>query len=110
MKITRKPDMRKCPVNLSLNTELVFQARGYTDNLSLVVESLLAEYIEIHRKRAPAACRSGQGCRSHGRRMERLQRPPRRIRGRIFHALNDGWRNSRSSATWAGIATSFRTS
>ncbi len=60
MKITRKPDMRKRPVNLSLNTELVFQARGYTDNLSLVVESLLAEYIENERRQRAEAVKAAE--------------------------------------------------
>jgi antitoxin CcdA len=37
--------MRKRPVNLTLSEDLVDQARGITDNLSGVVELLLAEYI-----------------------------------------------------------------
>lgn len=35
----------KRAVNLSLNSDLVAQARGVTGNLSEVVESLLAEFI-----------------------------------------------------------------
>ena len=37
---------RKRPVNLTLNEDLVGQAKSMTDNLSGVVESLLAEFVE----------------------------------------------------------------
>ena len=37
---------RKRPVNLSLNEDLVAQARELTDNLSGVVEHLLTDYVE----------------------------------------------------------------
>ena len=36
---------RKRPVNLTLNEDLVNQAKGLTDNLSQVVESLLSAYL-----------------------------------------------------------------
>jgi antitoxin CcdA len=36
---------RKRPVNLTLNEDLVNQAKGLTDNLSQVVESLLSGYV-----------------------------------------------------------------
>jgi antitoxin CcdA len=36
---------RKRPVNLTLNEDLVLQAKGLTDNLSQVVESLLSGYL-----------------------------------------------------------------
>ena len=36
---------RKRPVNLTLNEDLVNQAKGLTDNLSQVVESLLSVYV-----------------------------------------------------------------
>jgi antitoxin CcdA len=36
---------RKRPVNLTLNEDLVSQAKGLTDNLSQVVESLLSDYV-----------------------------------------------------------------
>jgi len=36
---------RKRPVNLSLNEELVDQARVLTDNLSALVEDLLRQYV-----------------------------------------------------------------
>lgn len=41
---------RKRPVNLTLNEDLVLQARAITDNLSGVVESLLAEFVEHERQ------------------------------------------------------------
>jgi antitoxin CcdA len=48
---------RKRPVNLTLNEDLVDQARKITDNLSGVVESLLADYLaqEAQRRAADAA-------------------------------------------------------
>jgi antitoxin CcdA len=47
---------QKRPVNLTLNEDLVAQARAVTDNLSAVVESLLAEYVaEEQRRRAAEA-------------------------------------------------------
>lgn len=36
---------RKRPVNLTLNEDLVIQAKSLTDNLSGVVESLLSGYV-----------------------------------------------------------------
>jgi antitoxin CcdA len=36
---------RKRPVNLTLNEDLVTQAKGLTDNLSQVVESLLSGFV-----------------------------------------------------------------
>ncbi|HTD74730.1 MAG TPA: type II toxin-antitoxin system CcdA family antitoxin [Steroidobacteraceae bacterium] len=36
---------RKRPVNLTLNEDLVNQAKGLTDNLSQVVETLLSGYL-----------------------------------------------------------------
>jgi antitoxin CcdA len=37
---------RKRPVNLTLNEDLVAQARSLTENLSGVVEHLLADFVE----------------------------------------------------------------
>jgi antitoxin CcdA len=37
---------RKRPVNLTLNEDLVSQAKSMTDNLSAVVESLLSEFVD----------------------------------------------------------------
>lgn len=41
----------KRPVNLSLNEDLVRQARTFTGNLSEQVEKLLAEYVTEEQKR-----------------------------------------------------------
>ena len=38
-------EARKRPVNLTLNEDLVQQAKGMTDNLSGVVESLLSDFV-----------------------------------------------------------------
>ena len=51
MKFTYDTEARKRPVNLTLNEDLVVQARVLTDNLSGVVESLLAGYVERERQR-----------------------------------------------------------
>ena len=40
----------KRPVNLSLNEDLVAQARALTNNLSAEVESLLAAYVQQQRQ------------------------------------------------------------
>lgn len=40
---------RKRAVNLTLNADLVDRVRGFTDNLSGVVETLLADYLEQQR-------------------------------------------------------------
>jgi antitoxin CcdA len=45
---------RKRPVNLTLNEDLVTEARGLTGNLSAVVESLLAEFVAQERQRRAA--------------------------------------------------------
>jgi post-segregation antitoxin (ccd killing protein) len=44
----------KRPVNLTLNEDLVAQARAVTDNLSAVVEALLADYIAAEQQRRAA--------------------------------------------------------
>ena len=49
-----KPPTRKRPVNLTLNEDLVSHAKSMTDNLSGVVESLLAEFIERERRKRMA--------------------------------------------------------
>ena len=51
MKTAYNADARKRPVNLTLNEDLVVQARGMTGNLSAVVESLLADYVEQEGRR-----------------------------------------------------------
>jgi antitoxin CcdA len=58
MKATYDMKARKRPVNLTLNEDLVVQARGLTDNLSRVVESLLAGYVEHERQQRLANARS----------------------------------------------------
>jgi len=45
MKSSYDPEARKRPVNLTLNEDLVGQAKRMTDNLSAVVESLLADFV-----------------------------------------------------------------
>jgi len=45
MKSMQSNPVRKRPVNLTLNEELVTQAKGMTNNLSGVVEQLLADYV-----------------------------------------------------------------
>ncbi len=46
MKSVQGHQARKRPVNLTLNEELVAQAKSMTNNLSGVVEQLLAEYVQ----------------------------------------------------------------
>ena len=50
MKARYGQNARKRPVNLTLNEDLVVQARELTDNLSGVVESLLADFVEQKRR------------------------------------------------------------
>lgn len=45
----------KRPVNLTLNEDLVAQARAVTGNLSAVVESLLSDYVNEEQRRRAAA-------------------------------------------------------
>lgn len=58
MTATMKTEARKRPVNLTLNEDLVAQVRGLTDNLSGVVESLLAGYVEHERQQRMAKART----------------------------------------------------
>jgi len=51
MKATFNTAARKRPVNLTLNEDLVSQAKLMTDNLSGVVELLLSEFVERERKK-----------------------------------------------------------
>ena len=51
MNTTHSNEARKRAVNLSLSEDLVVQARGLTSNLSGIVESLLADYVEQDRQR-----------------------------------------------------------
>jgi antitoxin CcdA len=54
MKMMYNTEARKRPVNLTLNEDLVVQARGLTDNLSAVVENLLAGFVERQQQEARA--------------------------------------------------------
>lgn len=54
MKSTFNCKARKRPVNLSLNEDLVAQVRSKTDNISGVVETLLANYVEQQQRIAKA--------------------------------------------------------
>lgn len=56
MKSGYNSEARKRPVNLTLNEDLVAQAKGMTDNLSRIVESLLADFVaREHKSRAAKA-------------------------------------------------------
>ena len=54
MKAMYNTEARKRPVNLTLNEDLVVQAKGMTDNLSGVVENLLAGFVERQHQEARA--------------------------------------------------------
>ena len=58
MKSTQNLEARKRPVNLTLNEDLVVQVRALTDNLSGVVESLLAGYVEHERRQRMAKAKT----------------------------------------------------
>ena len=45
MTSTQSKQSRKRPVKLTLNEELISQAKGMTDNLSGVVEQLLTDFV-----------------------------------------------------------------
>lgn len=50
----------KRPVNLSLNEDLIAQARAMTNNLSEVVESLLADFVTKEKARRDAHAKALQ--------------------------------------------------
>ena len=50
MKSVHDQGARKRPVNLTLNEDLVIQAKEMTDNLSSVVESLLSDFVAKEQK------------------------------------------------------------
>jgi antitoxin CcdA len=58
MKASYSTEARKRPVNLSLNEDLVGKARELTDNLSGVVETLLAGYVEQERQQRLAKAKT----------------------------------------------------
>lgn len=51
---------RKRPVNLTLNEDLVIRARNVTDNLSGVVESLLADFLAREEEQRAAEARTAK--------------------------------------------------
>jgi len=58
MKASYSTEARKRPVILSLNEDLVGKARELTDNLSEVVEILLAGYVEQERQQRLAKAKT----------------------------------------------------
>lgn len=50
MKSTSGSRCAQCPVNLTLNEDLVADAKSMTDNLSDVADSLLPEFVERERR------------------------------------------------------------
>ena len=60
MKPSYNLDARKRPVNLTLNEDLVVQARALTNNLSGVVESLLADFVEHQKQKRVARIKTVQ--------------------------------------------------
>jgi antitoxin CcdA len=60
MKTALSSTARKRPVNLTLNEDLVLQARGLTDNLSGVVECLLTGYVEHERQQKLAKANTAE--------------------------------------------------
>ncbi len=65
MKPVQNIPVRKRPVNLTLNEELVSQARGLTTNLSAVVEQLLADYVvKQHNAREEKARLAGEASKA----------------------------------------------
>jgi antitoxin CcdA len=58
MKHGYKVEARKRPVNLTLNEDLVQQAKGMTDNLSGVVESLLSDFVAQEQKQRLAKAKT----------------------------------------------------
>ena len=57
MKATYDRAARKRPVNVTLNEDLVAQARSMTKNLSEVIESLLAGFLAAETQRRAAEAR-----------------------------------------------------
>lgn len=58
MRAPPQSSARKRPVNLTLSEDLVIEARGLTDNLSGVVESLLSGYVEDARRQRLAKAKA----------------------------------------------------
>jgi post-segregation antitoxin (ccd killing protein) len=60
MKATYNVAARKRAVNLTLNEDLVAQAKSMTDNLSEVIESLLADFLTMEKQRRAAEAQAVQ--------------------------------------------------
>jgi len=60
MKSHSDPRARKRPVNLTLQEDLVAEVRGVTDNLSGLVESLLADYLAMEKERRIAEAKAAK--------------------------------------------------
>lgn len=60
MTTTQSSPALKRPVNLTLNEDLVLQARSLTNNLSAVVESLLTDYVARHQQERLAKIRQAE--------------------------------------------------
>jgi antitoxin CcdA len=58
MKIDHNRESRKRAVNLTLNEELVLQAKSMTNNLSGVVESLLSDFVAQEQKQRLATTKT----------------------------------------------------
>jgi antitoxin CcdA len=58
MKATYNLAARKRPVNMTLNEDLVAQARSMTNNLSEVIEKLLADFLAAEKQRRAAEAQS----------------------------------------------------
>lgn len=54
--------VRKRPVNLTLNEELVAKAKAYTGNLSATMETLLADFVATQQKQHEARQRAADIC------------------------------------------------
>lgn len=58
MKPAYDPAARKRPVNVTLNEDLVSRVRRLTNNLSGVIESLLADFLDQQAKRRASEARA----------------------------------------------------
>jgi post-segregation antitoxin (ccd killing protein) len=59
---TTTSQARKRPVNLTLNENLVAQAKSYTSNLSATMELLLAEFVSGQQSMQASRLQTAQAC------------------------------------------------
>lgn len=59
---TGSANARKRPVNLTLDEALVSCAKGYTNNLSATVESLLGKFVEVQQHEQLENVRKAKKC------------------------------------------------